>query len=322
MSRPQVHNYEPPLFNVRVILQTGRGVTRFQWGMMVYVFVLLIFLADVILTFVFAEDFLVANYGEFPENSSLALGSCGLLCGWAVFYLIAIVLWFVGLDGIHRGKDEFGIKHASRVPMAVKYIALYLALLFTGLVLTFVLSMDVSASMGYQTYLNRVRANAVAGGIIEVAQNTAFGLGAYNLVFELCDDRFKRILRTAVLVLVALTITGTATSIAIAYGDFLHRDIYTLARAESIFGLTTGLGFIPVILFVVCFNNVSTGIRDGRIRPVPAFVVPRITAVSPDRDSYYPGKPLEGQLDIICPVCGSSTLPSDYHCAKCGTRIR
>jgi len=315
-SEPPAYGYQPPVPYYKRTLETEKGVKHIHWGIIIYVLAMILSLVSIILTYMFIEEILVETTpGEIPENMGLILGIASVACGFLLLLLIAVVLWLLGLYEMHKGKNEFGPEHSTKVTRGVILVTIYIILFVSSMILSFVLALDISANMDFDVYLERLRILALISAPMNVIMSIVLGLAVVNLVYELCDEKFRRILWFAFFFLVALALVGAIITLTTFYGEFPSEDIYELGRLDALTGVAMGLEVIPFVLFLLCYRHAHIRVKDGGIQPVPGTYAAGYPTTQVQQPYYRQSKG-------VCPVCGTPAYAGEVFCANCGAKLQ
>lgn len=333
-SAPPAYGYQPPPPYYRRSLDTEKGLKHINWGIIVYLIASLLVLIAVIIMLILIQSFINATPSDVGAVIGPILGAVALICGGAVLFLVALILWLLGLYEMYTGRAEFGEVHATRVYRAVILIVLYIVFMVVSQVVSMALigfAFDVAPS----DLLESMRTSAIVLGVLEVVSNIILGLAFVYLIIELCDEKFKRILWGAFYVFILVTIIGNVVSIVPLYAvDVSGLTTEEVSQLSNLGSLALGLSFIPFIMFLVCYRHAWARVRDGGIQPVPGayaagYPVPPGYQQSqyPQQAPYYPQQqpyPQQppAQQPMVCPTCGNPVQPGEIFCANCGAKLR
>lgn len=335
VSGPPAYGYQPPPPYYKRSLDTEKGLRHINWGIIIYLIAALLILVAVIIMLLLVQSLIgTTDPSEMGNIIAPIIGAVALICGGGVLFLVALILWLLGLYEMYTGRAEFGQVHAAKVYRAVIMIVLYIVLFVVSQVVSVALigfALDPDPTSLFES----MRASAIVLGALEVMSNVVLGLAFVFLILELSSEKYKRILWAAFYVFIIVTIIGNIISIIPFYMvDVSGMDAEDVAQLSNLGSLALGLSFIPFILFFVCYRHALARVRDGEIQPVagafaPAYPVPPgyQQPQYPQQAPYppqqpYPQQPPAQPPAMVCPSCGNPTKPGETFCATCGARLQ
>jgi hypothetical protein len=335
-SGPPAYGYQPPPPYYKRSLDTEKGLRHINWGIIIYLIATLLILIAVIIMLVFIQSLIgTTDPSDVGAIIGPIIGAVGLICGGGVLFLVALILWLLGLYEMYAGRAEFGEMHASRVYRAVIFIVLYIVFMVVSQIVGMALigfSFDVNPA----DYLESLRISAIVLAVLGIVSTIILGLAFVFLIVELCNEKFKRILWAAFYVFILVTIVGNVISIVPLYAvDVSGLTTEEVSQLSNLGSLALGLSFIPFILFFVCFRHAHDRVKGGDIQPVPGayaagypvppgYQQPPYPQQAPyyPQQQPYPQQPPAQQPPMVCPSCGKPTRPDETFCANCGARLQ
>ena len=313
--------YQQPQPYYQRELETLKGLKHINWGIILYIVATLLLLLVALVTVITVIS-IIGTSDPTPDLGPL-LGLAALACGGLLIYVIAIVLWLLGIYGMNKGKDEFGSEHSANVSRAVILIVLFVVLAVISMVVTAVLAISlISPTVTPAEIIDSLRLTVLVGGIFGIITTALLGLAIVYLIISLCDEKYKRILWAAFAVDMIVTVVGTAISIGVIYSDLSAiTDINELTNISSAGDLAQGMSFIAFILFLLAYRHAYNRVRTGELQPAP-MPQPQMGYMPPPPGPYYQaGPPPAAPTPNVCPMCNSPVVPGETFCANCGARL-
>ena len=302
-------------------LETLKGLKHINWGIILYIVatLLLLFVALVAVITVIS---VIETSDPTPDLGPL-IGLAALACFGLLLYLVAIILWLLGIYEMNKGKDEFSSEHSANVSRAVTLIVLFVVFAVISMVVTAILAISwISPTVTPSEVIDSLRLTVLISGIIGIITTAMLGLAIVYLIISLCDEKYKKILWAAFAVNMIVTVVGTAISIAVVYGDLSAiTDINDITNMSSAGDLAQGMSFIAFILFLLAYRHAYNRVLTGGIQPVP-MQQPQMGYMPPPPGPYYQAAPPPAApTPNVCPMCNSPVVPGETFCANCGARL-
>ncbi len=270
---------------------------------------LLVFLAGLAQAMVIER---AADADTFVRSDFMGALTCalGMICMGGVLFLVAYILWLVGLYQMYVGRKEYGRAHSLKVYRAVSLAVIFVFLIVASEIMGFA-TFGVGSSADPQVLMESLRSSAVALGLLDIVRNIVLGLGIVLLAVELCDERYQRILWASFIVTIVVTATGVAITVGSLYAiDSSSLELEELAQLSNMSSFALGLCFIPFIMYLSCYRHAYNRVRNEEVWRLGSTL------------AGEPSRPWERSgYERICSNCNSYPQEGDVYCAYCGVKL-
>jgi hypothetical protein len=230
--------------------QSEKGLRYFHYGLLLYIIALVILLIAFI-SFLRIMPTIMEKMEE-PESvteSEVAAmgGSVTGFCLGALIFLIGLLLLFLGLLALYSGRNEFKKTHTDSMDRGILFIII-------GIIVNFI-GGAIGGSVGH------------ASGVVSAV---FMGLGLMYLIYEISDERGKKILLVAVILNVIMGVIIAAGRIWM-YSEY---DLASSSTTEGFLALNneiisfaglTSLTLIPMIVYFTAYRRLYVQVRNREV---------------------------------------------------------
>lgn len=256
-------------------VKTEQGIRYFRNGFIIFIFSLVFALIVLIVMIPTIIEVVQGGEPDFVEALRAVIIIIAMACLHYIVWFISLIIFLVGILYLHWGKDEFGKDHSDSVQRGLIFIII-------GCVIGISLGSVADAVWDQR-----------GGAIVGIFVTAFLSMGVVHLIYQISDEKTKRLLWTAAFTWIAIKVAVAAFTIWIynsldmsdITSDFTDIEEYlTVAFIPYAVGSLT---IIPMVIFYIAYNRTYTRVLKREIMPVPRPVLP-FPAYPPPPPPYAP----------------------------------
>lgn len=307
--------YPQPWGYYRRELRAERGLKYLNWGILSYICAAAVISVGYLTWLYFSSTGWSGSDGFSPNIGSM-MASTALSSVGSFLLLLALILGLVGLLEMRSGRNEFGPKHSKNVSKA------FFLLVAFGVLAPLSYMIQFFAPIGFLTQpltsqVGTIVAVVSLSAVLDIVASVLLGIGVIYLVHELCNRKYKKILRTAFVLIVVIAVAAASILLILQFQQLESCTPTSCSWSSSPTSVNMAWNFVAFILFFLCYRHAYRRVKEGKIQPTGG---PALWPYPMSPSTTYPSRP-SGTFEA-CSACGTPVSKEDKFCATCGARLR
>jgi hypothetical protein len=239
-------------------LNTEKGLKYFTYGFILYMISLAVLLI-MLIAFISMLPSMISDADDVQADDILAplLGLAAGMCLGIIVIFIALIFFLLGLVSLNSGKMEFGEAHSNSYQKGIILIIVSIVVgIFGGI------------------------AGQVGAAVVGIFTAIMMALGLIYLIQEIADEQGQKLLWTAGILYIIISVVSAIVNIWLFYSlgladigtgtEPVAEDAMANALSALMIPLAIGsLALIPILIFFLAYRRTYMRVKNREIQPVP-----------------------------------------------------